>query len=443
MIVNILIPDNNISERKYIIDIFFNEFLGVDYEIKVSEINSYLIEYEDKIIEIKDAFFNNFPKKLSYLKNENIPEKVIFAENQFTPEANIPVIYGNVDIDISENRIFCGIDIFASSFFMLARWEEYVISEKDKHGRTPDELQLSIRNNFQERPVVNEYLEMLRNMFRFLGIEIENKHHYKPKITHDVDFFARYDKFTKVIKATGGDIFKRKCFKKAIKTFKSYFQIKKGMLNDPYDTFDFLMNISEKIGLKSRFYFIPSVNGEEDAQYDITDEAVVKTIQHINERGHIVGIHGAYRSYNNEDLLHKELKRFPEGIKISEGRQHYLRFSNPETWQMLNDTGIKTDSTIGFINNIGFRAGICLEYPVFNILTRKKLVLKELPLIFMEQAARKKYPDKELFFSKFAVLKNSVKKYEGNFVILWHNNNFNIDEWEDYKEIYEHIIRTL
>ena len=120
-----------------------------------------------------------------------------------------------------------------------------------------------------------------------------------------------------------------------------------------------------------------------------------------------------------------------------------MRFDNPETWQIQENAGLMFDSTMSFINHVGFRTGTCYEYALFNILTRQKLVLKERPLIFMEQAARKKYPDKELFFSNFAVLKNSVKKYKGNFVILWHNNNFNIDEWEDYKEIYEHIIRTL
>jgi len=412
MIVKIQIPNNNIPERKYIINVLFSEFFGINYEIEIGEVENYIIKFQDKEIEIKDAFFDNFREELSYLKKENIPEKVVFEENKFIPEVNIPVIYGNSDIDTAENKIFCGIDIFASSFFMLTRWEEYVISEKDKHGRIPDELQLSVRNNFHERPVVNEYLEMLRNMFRFLGIEIENKHQYKAKITHDVDFFARYDKFTKVIKAAGGDIFKRKSFKKAINTFKSYFQIKIGKEKDPYDTFDYLMNLSEKTGLKSRFYFIPGMIGEEDAQYNITDEQAVKTMAKIQSKGHIVGIHGAYRSYNNEDLFNKELKRFPEGIKITEGRQHFLRFDNPGTWQMLNDTGINFDSTIGFINNIGFRAGTCFG----------------------------KYPDKELFFSKFAILKNRIKKYKGNFVILWHNNNFNIPEWEEYKEIYEKII---
>jgi len=443
MKIKIQIPNNNIPERKYIIDVLFSEFLGIEYTVENTEVRNYKITFENKTIEIKDAFFNNSPKDLSYLKIENIPDKVSFTENKFTSEANIPVLYGNADFDVSKDTIFCGIDIFASSFFMLTRWEEYVIVKKDKHDRVYDNFQLSIKSNFNERPIVNEYIEMLRNMFAYLGLKIENKHKYNPVITHDIDFFARYYCFSKVFKAIGGDIFKRNSIKQAFYTFRTYIKIKKGKDKDPYDTFDYLMDLSEKAGLKSHFYFIPAMLGEADAEYNITDEEVVKTIKQIMSRGHIVGIHGAYRSYKDEDFFREELKRFPENINFEEGRQHYLRFSNPETWQMYDNVGIKNDSTLGFVENIGFRTGTCYKYSVFNILGRKKLKLKEQPLIFMEQAAVKKYSDKEVFFDKFVDLAEKVKKYKGDFVILWHNNNFNIPEWQYFKEIYERIISKI
>ena len=443
MIINIKIPNNNIPERKYIIDILFKEFLGIEYNIEQADVQFYKIIFKDKSIEIKDAFFNLFPEDLSYLKQENIPAKVIFEENQFTSEKNIPVLYGKINIEVSENIIKCGIDIFASSFFMLTRWEEYVLQEKDKHGRTPDKLQLSVKHNFNERPIVNEYVEMLRNMFSHLGIEIEKKHKYIPKITHDIDYFARYDKFTKVLKAIGGDIFKRKSLSKAINTLKSYSKINKGKQKDPYDTFNYLMDLSERYDLKSHFYFIPALLGEEDTQYNINDEQVVKTMQHIKERGHIVGVHGAYCSYKNKDIFLKELKRFPFDIKITEGRQHFLRFENSTTWQIQNDAGLKQDSTMGYVNHVGFRAGTCYEYSVFNILTRKKLNLKEQSLIVMEQALIKQYSDRNKFYNKIIALKDIVKKYNGTFVILWHNNNFNVDEWSEYKDVYENVIMKL
>ncbi len=441
MTIKIQIPNNNIPERKYILDVFFIEFLGVEYQFEEAEIESSKIFFNDKVIEFKDAFFNQFTQPLDYLKEENIPKTISFAENQFTKEENIPVFYGDTEIDISNNYIYCGIDIFASSFFMLTRWEEHVISEKDNHSRVSDESQLSVKHNFNERPVVNEYVEMLRNMFSFLGYEIENKHQYKIKITHDIDFFARYDRLSKVIKAIGGDIFKRRSFKKAINTFKVYSQIKNGIEKDPYDTFDYLMDLSESIGEKSYFYFIPALLGEEDAQYNINDEAVVNAIRKIKVRGHIIGVHGTYRSYKDITLFREELNRLPEEIKIHEGRQHFLRFENPTTWQIYEDNEISIDSTMGFINHVGFRTGTCFEYSVFNILTRKKLKLKEQSLVVMEQALLKKLPDKNDFLEKFISLKDTVKEYKGTFVFLWHNNNFNVAEWEGFEDVYKKSIQ--
>ena len=93
--MKVIIPNNNIEEREYIIDILLNEFLGLEYKIKVEgrrkkEEENYeiILENGNKLI-IEDHFFNNFPKDLEYLKEENIPQKVEFGNNDFIVEENI------------------------------------------------------------------------------------------------------------------------------------------------------------------------------------------------------------------------------------------------------------------------------------------------------------------------------------------------------------------
>ena len=341
--------------------------------------------------------------------------------------------------------MFCGIDIFASAFFMLTRWEEYVIKQKDSHNRFPGNLSFAQKNKIHERPIVNEYLEMLWNMLKFFGIlQKRKKLTYKPYITHDIDFIRRYDKFSKLLKAVGGDIVRRKKPALIPRTIKNYSQIKRGLEKDIYDTFDFLMDTSEKNNLKSYFYFIPAMKGEIDARYNISNPIVSKTIQNILNRGHIVGIHGTYKSYNQPDSFKIELQRLTKIYpKITEGRQHYLRFENPTTWQIWNDNNLTTDSTIGYSNDGGFRAGTCLEYKIFNILTRKQLNLTERPLIAMEGAIKTAEPEPEIFYNKIVKLSKIVRKYNGNFVFLWHNSNFYIQEWLKYKEYYPLIISKI
>lgn len=135
--IKITIPNNNICERKYILDIIFDEFLGLDFKvIQNDDCKNWIIELPNKqVLTIKDTFFNKYPKDLDYLKLENIPQK------------------------IEE------LDIFAASFFMLTRWEEYVNKARDSHNRFPATESLAYKQGFLDRPIVNEYLEEFKKIF--------------------------------------------------------------------------------------------------------------------------------------------------------------------------------------------------------------------------------------------------------------------------------------
>ena len=120
----------------------------------------------------------------------------------------------------------------------------------------------------------------------------------------------------------------------------------------------------------------------------------------------------------------------------------FLRFEVPTTWQIWEDNGMKWDSTLSYPEKEGFRCGTCYEYSVFNILSRKKLKLKEMPLTVMEVTMvgyQNLVPG--IMEKKIIKLIDKVKKYNGKFVLLWHNSNFNDGLWEKYKIIYGKILR--
>lgn len=154
----------------------------------------------------------------------------------------------------------------------------------------------------------------------------------------------------------------------------------------------------------------------------------------IVKRGHKIGLHPSFESFKNAELVKNNKEQLTYGIKnnLNEkfnfgARQHYLRWSCPETWQYYEDAGLKFDTTLSFADHIGFRCGICYEYPVFNILTRKQLSLIEYPLIVMEcSGIDKMYMNllhKEMN-DRCNSLKRCCQKYNGNFIILWHNTRF-------------------
>ena len=448
--IGVRIPPNNINERKYIIDILLGEFLGLDYEIVVdSENNNWeiILENSNKLI-IEDHFFSKFPKNLEYLKEKNIPKKVEFGKNDFIVENDIPVIYGNDKIKIKKNNrkkiIECGIDIFASSFFMLTRWEEYVDKTRDKHNRFPAYASLAYKFNFLDRPVVNEYVEMLWNMLKFLGCKQKRKkREFRFILTHDVDHAYKYTDVMSHIRELAGDILKRKDLKLALNNLKKQILVKFGKAKDPFDTYDYLMDISENLGVKSYFF----LHSSSSSKFDNNNDKFLKNLsQKILSRGHYIGYHPSYNAYNNLELFLKDKEKIENIIehKLIFGRQHYLRFKIPTTWQIWEDAKMEWDSTLSYADKEGFRCEVCYPYSVFNILTREKLKLKERPLIVMEGSFTTYQPSitPGQMEQKIRSLINKVKRYNGEFAFLWHNSSFNTNFWIKYQNIYKKVLLT-
>ena len=143
-------------------------------------------------------------------------------------------------------------------------------------------------------------------------------------------------------------------------------------------------------------------------------------------------------------MLQRELKTLQNisPQKILSGRQHFLRWKNPITWRFYEQVGLFYDFTLNFHEHEGFRCGTCYDYPVYDLIKRKKLNLREIPLIIMD-GNLKDYQKLSLeeALNRALMLKQRVKKYNGLFTILWHNSSFDkYDGWKKWKRIYEIMV---
>jgi hypothetical protein len=170
-------------------------------------------------------------------------------------------------------------------------------------------------------------------------------------------------------------------------------------------------------------------------------------LRRVHERGHEVGLHLSYNTFRDPPRVRREfdlLLKATESEGISQrawgGRQHYLRWEAPTTWQAWADAGLDYDSTLSFADRIGFRCGVCYDYPVFNLRTRVALRLRERPLIVMEDSAlRERYMNLtfEQARREIGKLKERCKQFEGDFTLLWHNHRL-VDERE--RELYRDVV---
>ena len=101
-------------------------------------------------------------------------------------------------------------------------------------------------------------------------------------------------------------------------------------------------------------------------------------------------------------------------------------FDVRKTWDILNANEIKYDLTLGYPEMIGFRCGICYPFKVFDIKTKSKLELVEIPLIMMDVTLTnymKINETKELNEIIVRVI-DQVKKHNGILNLIWHNNSY-------------------
>lgn len=433
--LNITISNNNISEKQYIIGVIFSEFLGLDFITKIDNgYNDYSIKFENKELLIKDKFFNLFPDDLTYLTLEALPKKIIYAKNDFATEAKIPVIYGDDEFYFEDDTIICGIDIFASSFFFLSRWEEYVLKIVDEHLRFPANASFAYKNSLLNRPLVNEYIELLWKLLLKLGFKGQRKARaFDLVLTHDIDQL-NYPKTHHII---AGDILKRKSIDLMYKHSKYFLKT----LSNPYDTFNLIMNISEDLGLKSHFYFMSSdLLKYPDNDFYINSKRFKNKIRDIKKRGHIIGFHPGYYTYDNYERWKYEKEILENAIndQVTEGRQHYLRFKIPDTFNIWNNMNMEIDSSLGYANKDGFRCGTGDIYSVFDFIKRKPLNLKERPLILMDGALKQfSLTEADNIVQNYISLS---KKYNMCLTFLFHNTTFYGESWKGFDWLYKKIL---
>ncbi|MCF8443172.1 MAG: polysaccharide deacetylase family protein [Saprospiraceae bacterium] len=442
-------PANNQAERQYAAEVLLVEWLGlsVQYQFGETAFAAELTLDNGNRLLLEDHFFSTFPSPLSYLKAGNIPQQIfnaVQATNPFLPEKDLPILFGNDHLDISPTEITCGIDIFAATFFMLTRWEEYVLPDRDLHERFPAKASLAGKNGFLHRPVVNEMVEMLWGMLMHLGIGQKRKNRqFEVLLTHDVDEALLWRSLGFFLKKLGGDLVKRLDFHAVGFDLKSYYNTRFNGEKDPYDTFDYLMRCADRNSLQCHFFFLSGGNTKFDSPLTLTSPFMCQLFKSIEANGHIIGLHPSYNTLKDSNLFtqEKEALELATGLPIRHGRHHFLRFEVPTTWQAWEDQGMVWDSTLYYAEQPGFRCGVCYAFPVFNFLTRQKLRLKEVPLTAMEvswTSYLKVSPDEML--NDMMQLHETVRKYNGTFVLLWHNSSFNTSEWKAFAKVYEKLL---
>ena len=429
-----------LPEKTYTFEVLLHQLLGVNYRVIVADRNNYLLRLPNGgTLVIEDHFFSRVPEG-DYLQPANIPKTAdTFAQPYERPE-RLTAIFGTALFQFYKQSITCGLDVFASTFFMLTRWEEHVLPERDKYGRFLAKNALASRAGFLERPVVNEYANLLWHMLIRLGWQGPRaESQYSLQLSHDVDYPRLWPNPLARLRTLGGSLLQRRQPRETLYWLnKRIFQ-----RHDPYDSFDELMDLAEQNGQPAHFNFLGERPKKSDAWYQLECAFIKNLLEKITARGHVVGFHPSYEAYEDAAAFDRELEsvRRVSGQAVLNGRHHFLRFGAPQTWQRWQDAGLEWDSSVGYSEAAGFRAGICTTYPVFNFLTRQPLAVREKPLIAMDVSlALYQQLSPEQATAKLEQLRSEVRKHRGEFTLLWHNSSWNTYFWAAWQEVYRSFV---
>jgi hypothetical protein len=329
------------------------------------------------------------------------------------------------------------IDPIGAAFFLVTRYQEVADPHVDRYGRFSVEEDFAVRNQFFDRPLADEYAEVVwAVMQRIWPGARRRERRFALVLTHDVDiaFQHAFVGAGRMILSCAADIVRRGDFAAPFRRVSQWTRTKCGNPQaDPANTFDLIMDISEKAGLRSEFNFITQhADPVYDALYPLRHPWIESIARRVHERGHIIGLHGSYGNYLNAEQIKREfelLRAFCADLGIRQdiwgGRQHWLRLRMPDTLQYWNDAGLDYDSSLAYDTRIGFRSGTCRPHRLFNLITRNSMRLRERPTIVMDASVTDRGAMNLSGQAAVVAVRELIRRCRlvaGECVILWHNN---------------------
>jgi hypothetical protein len=334
-------------------------------------------------------------------------------------------------------------DIFAASFYLLSRYEEYTPTMLDKHGRYRAEESLAYQRGFIDVPLVDLWVKQLALIIqkKYPSVKIkENEFRFIPTIDIDNAYAFRHKGYLISTLGLAKSLLKLK-FNELYKRIATHL----GLIPDPFDTYHELFRVLSGKSI-AVWFILGGKRSKYDKNIDIKKPSMVRLIKSIAER-HTIGIHPSYKSGSSKDMVRSELIELENASnsKITCSRQHFLRLQLPVTYQNLVEMNVLYDYTMGYHNVIGFRASTCTPFKFFDLTSEKELPLVVVPFQVMDRTlldGLQLSPKKAV--SETLAMASRVKEVGGTFVTIWHNESLSgVNEWKGWEQVLSRVVEGI
>ncbi len=257
-------------------------------------------------------------------------------------------------------------DIFAASFYLLTRYEEYLPSVTDTLGRFQATESIAYQNQFLEDPVVDIWVAKFKTVLRNRYPEIQyEKQHFKicPIVMVSQTYAYAQKGMLRSIGGTVRDLSKFE-FRKGIERIKVLLGIQK----DPYDIFDFLIQLQQHKKRKAIVFF--GLGGYTNYEKNIhsANPQHIRAIKHIADYI-LVGLKISYDAITTLSECKKEKKRLEHIIHrtLKYASCSFFKIKLPAAYRNFVELEIEKDYSMGYSNHDGFRAGTCTPFLFYDL----------------------------------------------------------------------------
>ncbi|WP_420604246.1 polysaccharide deacetylase family protein [Flagellimonas sp.] len=330
-------------------------------------------------------------------------------------------------------------DIFSASFFLLSRYEEYLPHVKDSVGRFPAKESVAYQNKFLELPVVDLWA------YKLLAVLKERF----PDLQHGKKSYT----FTSIVNVTTSHCYALRGFARSLGgfflelgNFRFRSMVKRisvllGIKKDPYDNFYELIEIHKKFPIKSMFFFQFAKYSAHDKNVSPNNNKFRYLIKSVADYS-IVSLSTSFLSSTDKIVLKEEKKQLGNLINrpISYSRLRYNRVNVPSTYRNLIETEFTDDFSMGYTQEIGFRAGTCTPFYFYDINMEVRQPLKVHPFALYDYALLE-YKSKQEVFEVMDRVYRQVKEVNGEFIMVFSNELLGGNHKIDWLEIYQSFLK--
>ena len=331
-------------------------------------------------------------------------------------------------------------DLFAATFYMMSRYEEYMPHHIDTFGRFPAAESLSHQLHILDTPIVDHWALLLHRTLKQHYPDLPDpRRRYDFVATIDIDaaYCYRNKGILRTLAGITRDMGNRDLLRER-------FGVLTGRQPDPFDTFDYILEKQRNHpSVKMIFFALLGDYGQYDKPIAYTDKSFRELLQHLGDYAKM-GIHTSFQSSENPDLIHVETQRLSDILHrpIVRNRYHYLRMRLPQDYRHLTHEGILHDYSMGYAEMPGFRAGTTTPYPFYDLERDEESALTIHPFCVMDTTLiRHQSQTPEQALSVYQNLINQTKAVKSTFNAIWHNQNIcDNAEWSAWRDLFSKVL---